>query len=88
MTTHHPMRDAEVHVFKRIDADVFISRLHPYDAYPIFWTAETEAEARVMAETFRDDAVAKHEAGFITRSEALAKAREARASRRGKGLVT
>ena len=84
--THHPFRDAEVRVFKRIDADEFIARFKPYDTYPVFWTGTTEAEARERAETFRADAIAKHEADFIARAQAAAKAKETRAKKKEDAL--
>lgn len=80
--THHPFRDAELRVFKRIDADEFIARFAPYDTYPVFWAGSTEAEARDRAEAFRADAIAKHESNFITRAEALEKARLTRKARK------
>ena len=84
--THHPFRDAELCVFKRIDADEFVARFKPYDTYPVFWTGATEAEARERAEAFRADAIAKHEADFIARAEAAAKAKKIRARKKGDAL--
>lgn len=78
--TQHPFRDAELRVFQRTDGGEFIARFAPYATYPVVWAGATEAVVREAAEAFRADAIAKHEAGFIARSEALAKAREARKS--------
>lgn len=84
--THHPFRGAELCVFKRIDADEFVARFKPYDTYPVFWTGATEAEARERAEAFRADAIVKHEADFIARAEAAAKAKKIRARKKGDAL--
>ena len=81
--SHHPFRDAQLQVYMRLDGKEFVARFAPYSTYPMIWAGTTEAGVREAAEAFRADAIAKHEASFITRAEALAKAKEARASKKG-----
>lgn len=80
--THHPFRDAALHVFERVDSErygcSFIARFWPYETYPVFFPGATEADARGSAEAFRAEAIAKHEAAFIAKQEAAAKARASR----------
>lgn len=85
--THHPLRDAELRVFQRTDGAEFIARFAPYATYPVVWAGATEAIVREAAEAFRADAIAKHEAGFIARTEALTKAREARKASKKEGAL-
>lgn len=82
--THHPFRDAALHVYQGIGAAEgrFVAMFHPYSGYPIRFSGSTADEVVAKAEAFRDDAIAKHEASFIARSEALAKAREAREAKK------
>ncbi len=85
--THHPFRAAPLHVFERIfDGDMsgyaFIAQFHPYKTYPVFFPGATEEAARVSAETFRDETVAKYEAQFIARQEAIEKARLTREAKK------
>lgn len=78
--THHPMRDARIHVFAGIDeaAGKFIARFAPYDTYPILFIGSSADDVRQKAEDFRADAIARNEATYIARVEALTKARAAR----------
>jgi len=77
MTTHgHPMRQAEIHTFKRqggagrgVD---WIARFHPYDLYPVFFHGSDEGAAIAAAEAIRSDAIKKHEAACITRQKLAA----------------
>ncbi len=85
--THHPIRDASIHVFAGIgEAEGrFVARLHPYDRYPIIFHGTSEDGVRDEAESFRADAVSKHEAAFINRAEATHKARATRAAKKAVG---
>lgn len=67
---HHPFRDAELRVFKRIDGEEYVARFHPYKTYPIIFTCPSEEAVRRQAEEFRADAIEKHEADYIRRREA------------------
>tara|TARA_R110000868_G_scaffold42850_4_gene144540 strand:- start:479 stop:748 length:270 start_codon:yes stop_codon:yes gene_type:complete len=84
--THHPFRDAALHMFERQDSldggAAWIARFHPYDTYPVFFSGSTESAARAQAEAFRADAVAKHEASFINRQAAIEKARQTRQAKK------
>ena len=79
---HHPMRGAPVHVFKRVDCHgagvQFVARLHPYDAYPVFFNGETEDEAVGAAMAFCADAVEKYERAYISRKKAAIKSKATR----------
>jgi hypothetical protein len=84
--THHPFRDAPLHVFERVDTldggANYLARFYPYDTYPVFFSGKNEDAARAQAEAFRADAIAKNEASFITRQAALEKARQTRQAKK------
>lgn len=79
---YHPMRDATVHVYQRVDASpggsAFIGRLHPYNVYPIFSTGDTSEEVTSKLEDLRTEAVEKFEASYIKRRKAMEAARKSR----------
>lgn len=77
-TPHHPFRDAQLSVYRRLDGGECVAMFAPFDSYPILFRAPTEDDVRQKAEAFRHDAIERHEAAFIARSEALSKARAAR----------
>lgn len=78
----HPIRDAELHVFKRIEGMSgvarYIARFHPYDNWPVFFKGATAEEARNKAKEFRDECIEKHEADIIRRKEQAAKMKKAK----------
>ena len=78
----HPMRDAPLHVFKRVQSDGkgydWIAKFYPYNTYPIYHHGDTEQEAVDSAEAMREEAIVKYEKDYITRKEALKKAAETR----------
>jgi len=80
--THHPIRDAALHVFERTDDAAqgprFMARFYPYSIYPVFFTGPTKDAAIASAEELRAEAIAKHEAAYILKQEAKAKAKAAR----------
>lgn len=80
----HPIRNAELHVFRGIGSAEgrFIARFYPYDTYPIFFTAKSETAAREAGENFRSETIEKHEQAFINRAKAIEKARVTRTSRK------
>lgn len=81
----HPMRDLDVVVFQKVSGQsgpAFIAKYEPFHVYPVFFSGETEHEARKKAKDFADDAVAKHEATYQVRRGNAEKAREARAAKR------
>jgi len=84
--TQHPFRDAELHVFMRCNANgkgaSYLARFFPYDTYPVLFFAASHDAAIAKAETFRADTIAKYEAAFITRQQAVEKARAARAAKK------
>ena len=83
----HPMRDLDVVVFQKVSGNSgpeFIAKYEPFHVYPVFFSGDTEEEARKKAKDFADDAVAKHEATYQVRRANAEKAREARAAKREK----
>ena len=84
--TGHPIRNAALHVFARLDATEggtqFIARFHPYDTYPVFFNGSTADEAIARAEEMRAEAIERHEAAVINRQEAAARARVAAAAKK------
>jgi hypothetical protein len=78
----HPMRDAEIHVFKRVDAeDSYVARFAPYETYPIIFTGGTVDDVTAKAEAFRMEAVEKYEHGYNIKRRNIAIAQEARQKR-------
>ena len=78
----HPWRNAPLHTFKRTNPDgkgfQWFALFYPYRNYTVFHHGKTEQEAIESAERMRDEAVAKHEAAYISRVEATKKAAETR----------
>lgn len=85
MTIHHPMRDAVVHIWTATEPmdnqPAYLARLYPYSTYPIFATGDTPEEAAAKLEAIRAEAIAKFEAAYIARQEALAVARVKKAQK-------
>ena len=88
--THHPMRDAQVHVFARVGANgtgaQAVARLYPYDTYPNVFAGSSADDVRGKAEQFIADAVAQNEAAYVAKLAALTLGRarkKARALERG-----
>lgn len=75
---HHPFRDAELRVFKRIGGEEYVARFHPYKTYPIIFTDASEEAVTREAEAFRADAIEKYEAVYIARKEAGERLKAAR----------
>jgi|VirMetMinimDraft_7_1064189.scaffolds.fasta_scaffold209435_2 hypothetical protein len=86
--TGHPIRNATIHVFKRIDAhdggSRFVAMFAPYKTYPVFFYGSTENAAVDAAEAMRTDAIYKHEAACIARQENAVRAKAAAAAKRAK----
>lgn len=82
MSLHHPIRDAEIRIFKSVNDDEHVGRLKPYDTWPILFFGRSEDDVRQQMEFWIANVIAKNEATSIARQEALAKAREARAARK------
>ena len=80
MPKHHPISDAEIHVFKNMgDEGVkYIAIFYPYNPRTIFFRGETHIKAVAKAEAFRRDTVEKHETAFLAWQNSLKKARKAR----------
>ena len=83
MTDHeHPIRKAELHTWGRILPDgsgaQYISRFHPYDAWPIFFHGDTEAASIGKAETFRTETIDQNEQAYQNRMAGRDKAKAAR----------
>ncbi|MCD1645200.1 hypothetical protein [Aurantimonas coralicida] len=68
---HHPIRDAEIRTYQGDDEAVAI--LEGFAAP--FFRGPTRFDALVKAETFVQGVLDQHEATFIARQEAAAKAR-------------
>ena len=81
--SHHPMRDIQISVYQRIEGSgpAFKASYGDHRTYPIFFPADTAEAARASAQAFADEAIAKHEAAFIARAEAIEKARQTRISK-------
>ena len=84
--TGHPIRNAALHVFQRIDAhdggSQFVAMFAPYKAYPVFFHGSTEDAAVDAADAMRTDAIDKHEAACIARQENSARAKAAAAAKK------
>lgn len=83
----HPMRDLSVIVYQKVSGQsgpAFIAKYEPFHVYPVFFSGDTEHEARMKAKAFADDAVAKHEATYQVRRANAEKARAARSDKREK----
>ena len=82
MAIEHPMRNAALHCFERIDSDgtgwSFIAQFHPYSVYPVFFPGKTAEAAIASAESFRADTLEKNERAFIAKKTAIEKARASR----------
>jgi len=74
----HPIRDAEIRTYQG-DEDC-IALLHGFPSP--FFRAATRVEAGEKAEAFRKGVLDQHEATFIARQEAAAKARETAKARK------
>lgn len=83
--THHPMRDAVIHVWEAEypmeNQPAYIARLHPYNIYPVFATGDSRGEAASKLEALRTEAVEKYEAAYIARQSALKIARAKKAAK-------
>lgn len=82
----HPIRDAELHVYERVDAHdkgpQFIARLYPYKTYTVFGQGDTYGEAVAQIEALRTEAIEKHEADVIRRQEASQRMKERAANKK------
>lgn len=78
----HPIRDLDVTAYQRSEKSgvgpKWLARFYGAQNWPILFQGETEDEVVQKAEIFRSETIAKHEAAFVARQEALAKAREAK----------
>lgn len=74
----HPMRDIEIGVYQSIKGDdpPFLAFMLPRANYHVFYHGDTAEEAEASARKAAEEAVAKYEATYIARMEALEKARE------------
>jgi hypothetical protein len=82
--TEHPIRAHRVNVWQAPagqGSPRWIALFGDGEAFPIRFSGETESDVRARAEAFRTDVIAKHEAGYITRMEALAASRAVRKAR-------
>lgn len=78
---HHPIRDHAVNVWQAPEGQAgpkWIALFGDGYAFPIRFSADTEADVRNKAETFRAETVAKHEATYLARLAAVEKARTAK----------
>lgn len=81
----HPMRDLSVIVYQKVSGNsgpTFIAKYEPFHVYPVFFSGDTEHEARMKAKQFADDAVATHEETYQKRRANAEKARGARDAKR------
>jgi len=84
--TGHPIRNAALHVFQRIDehdgGSRFVAMFAPYKAYPVFFQGPTAEAVTQKAEDMRADAIDKHEAACIARQENAARLKAAAAEKK------
>lgn len=78
----HPIRALEIVAYRRSEQSeigpAWISRFSPDKGWPILFQGASEDEVIGKAEAFRSETIAKHEAAYIKRQEALQKARAAK----------
>jgi hypothetical protein len=77
----HPIRAHRVNVWQAPagqGSPRWIALFGDGEAFPIRFSGETESDVRARAEAFRADVIAKNEAAFIARQEAVEKARATR----------
>lgn len=82
--TGHPIRRQQVNVWQAPagqGSPRWIALFGDGSAFPIRFTGETESDVRARAEAFRADAIARHEAAYLTRLAAVEKARTAKAKK-------
>ena len=76
---HHPFRDAQIHVYKRLDVeDEYLARFYPYNTYPVVWKGTTPEEATQRAEAFRVETLEKHEANYLQKLKNLERANKSK----------
>lgn len=78
MSDQHPIRAAEIRIFKRVDGPEHVGRFSPYDTYPVLFTGTSEADVRGKMEAFANEVAEKNETAFLNRKAAIEKARAAR----------
>lgn len=79
--TGHPIRNEPVNVWSAPfgqNGPKWIAMFGEGRVFPIYFAGETEAAVRNKAEEFRADVIARHEATYLARVEAMRKARDAR----------
>lgn len=73
----HPFRDHQIIVYEKVTGDKMPAFIAFIDGSPhVRFGAETRKAAYDRAETFRCEAIEKHEARLIARKEAAAKREE------------
>ena len=80
----HPFRKARLCVYKCVagDGPKWVAFFEPHHKYPIVFRGDTEPTVTEKAETFRQEAIDKHEHNYSVKQEALVKARAARSKKK------
>lgn len=78
----HPIRELEIVSYRRSGqpeiGPEWIARFSPDKGWPILFQGDSQDEVISKAEAFREETIAKNEAAYIKRQEALVKARAAK----------
>ncbi len=85
MTIYHPIRSEPINVWQAPagqDSPAWIAKFGTGKNMPIFFEGPSEESVRAKAEAFRADVVAKNEATYVNRREAILKARDAAAKKK------
>jgi len=80
----HPFRKARLCVYQQVEGDgpEWIAFFEPQHKYPIVFRCESQQTVTKKAETFRQEAIDKHEHNYSVKQEALVKARAAKKKRK------
>lgn len=74
----HPIRNAEIRIFKSVADGEHVGRFRPYDGWPILFIGTSEDDVRAKMTAWAADVIEKNEATYAVRAAALLKARAAR----------
>lgn len=76
----HPIREAKLHTFEGLEEakGTFITRLYPYDLYPIFFIGNSYEKSKQNALDFIEETIKNNESKYNSRKQAQVKAAETR----------
>jgi len=68
-TKRHPIADANLHVFKRLEADgiglEYVARFYPYKTWVILFQGNSLDDVTTNAEKFRAKVIADNESAYL-----------------------